>query len=892
MKKLICAVLAAPAVFAAEISPPTDGLVYQLDAADFATMITNEYGQVTNWFNKINRNERFYSYESVTASDGVTYPSAPWYNPDAFGGRGGVEFGYPPGVKGDDCTAETFAKRICTRLHSSGSVSNKTIVLVLKPNYYNTSAMLRFYGQKNTGTGIVVTHSFGRWLFDSDRYFNGRVFSSRDWAQYSPKDTSVDWVCYPESGTYTIPAQMRAPFVLVQVRSWFNTVASTIGNHYQLEPNSCMRGVMGEMLVYNRELTYAEAMQVTDYLQEKWLGHGVAVWQGPSRGTVGYWDEPANWKGGRVPEETDHVLIRDATVSVSGRALADSLLLDDVELKLEPGADLVVSNIAAVSAYDLEMNGAKLTLLSKSRSRSQKTIALVPEGGEARLSGTNTIVTSRGMHVSLARTTVGGKLTKTGPATLFCTDDGQLDGAAVCLVAGELDLNGTTQKLHSATGQGAIVNSAADDALLSIEATGEAALEPAVGNGIDVVLAGGDITLSAMQPYTNATVLSAGAVSVATDVTPHSFSGLTLHLDASDASNVHTDALGRVEKWYSKAKVCQGGCPPQTQRFEGYCSVSTRFDWTDTATFSGPLHWPLYRAGSQSERPAVVFGRTPEGEFSNTHLVGEIPYSNQTVIAVVQVFDDTHWNYGSLYGVLYGTGDTAIRLNNYSKTHWLLFKDIARARINGNTVYDTSLESPGSVKTDDYGGKSEPQMLVFEWKTPFIERICIGRTSNGSYNRCLEGAVHEVIAYDRRLSDNELKALETSLMKKWNITTGAAKHTVSDTLPVDSPLTVTGDASLGFGGRDQTIASLTFDAGEGSRHPTLTIDGPLDISLTDLTLLPRGFKARSSTLISAPAGGLSGESFATVPLSGFGYKIRVTGTKVRLITPGFGIYIR
>lgn len=882
----------AGAAFAGVVSPPTDGLIWQLDAADLTTMTTNEYGQVTNWVNKVNSEQWFYSSEMADA----TYAAAPWYNPAAFGGRGGLEFGYPPGVNGEDYTTETWNKRICTRLHSSATIANRTIAVVLKPHYHKSSwQMERLYGQWNGGSGTVVTYTYGRWLYANDRYFNGRVFSSRDWATYSP---AASYTCYPETESQNFLDYMRRPFVLVDVHSSTYTSTMGLGNHYQLEKENCFHGVVGELLVYDRELTYEETMQLTDYLQEKWFGHGVCVWQGPSRGTPANWNDAANWKGGRVPGANDHVLVRNATVNVSGLARADSLLLEDADLNLTAGADLAVSNLATFAASGFSMTDAKFSLLAFARARAQKTVTLVPEGGSALLKGANTIVTARGMNVSLARATVSGRLTKSGPATLVCTDDGQLDGVSLHLGGGVLDLNGTDQKLAAATGGGGFVNSAEDEAELTVEATGDSALEPSVGERISVSLKGGDIALSAMQSYAGATTLAGGRVEVTTNVTPRSIAGLTLHLDASDVTSVQTDELGRVEKWFSGVKICNGGCPPQDQHFSGFSIVTLKTDGMDAPIYSEPVHRPLYCARAFNGRPAVVFGRMPDGSFTNTHVVAEVPYSNQTVVVVLQVTNDTHKTFGSIYGNYGGTGDNAVRLNNYSKTQWLMFSNAKlgavprRARINGNTVYDSSLETPGTIDAKDYGGALAPQVLVFEWQGPYVQRIAIGMTSQINYFRAFEGAIHEVIAYDRLLTDNELYALETSLMEKWDVSAGAAKGAVVDTLPVRSALTVTADASLGLGGRGQTIPSLTLDAGTGERYPSLSVDGACDISETDLALSPVGLKTRSETILSAPPGALSGGQFKTAPELGSGYRLRITDRKVRLTAPAFMIFVK
>ena len=871
--------------FAGEIPLPTEGLIWQLDAADLSTLSTNEYGQVTNWVNKVNSEQRFYSSEMADA----TYAAAPWYNPAAFGGRGGLEFGYPPGVNGEDYTTATWSKRICTRLRSSATIANRTIAVVLKQHYYNSSAMLRFYGQWAGGSGTVVTYSYGRWSYGNDRYFDGRVFSSRDWAAKSP---AASYVCYPETDTYTYYDYMRRPLVLVDVRSTTYTSAMCIGNHYQLEKDSCLRGVVGELLVYDRELSYEETMQLTDYLQEKWFGHGVCVWQGPSRGTPANWNDPSNWKDEKLPGANDHVLIRNATVNVSGLARADSLLLEDADLNLTTGADLAVSNLATFAASGFSMTDAKFSLLAFARARAQKTVPLVPEGGSALLKGANTIVTARGMNISLARTTVSGRLTKAGPATLFCTDDGQLDGISLHLGGGLLDLNGTTQKLAAATGGGGFVNSAEDEVELTVEATGDSALEPSVGERIRVSLKGGDLALSGLQPYAGATTLAGGRVAVTTNVTPMSIAGLTLHLDASDVSSVQTDELGRVEKWFSGVKVCNGGCPPQDQHFSGYSIVTLKTSGVDDPAYSAPVHRPLYCSKAFNGRPAVVFGRTPDGSFTNTHVAAEVPYSNQTVIVVLQVTNVTHKSFGSIYGNFGSSGDNAIRLNNYSKTEWLVYNSPRRARINGNTVYDRSLETPGSVDSKNYGGTQSPQVLVFEWQSPYVQRIAIGMTSSTYYTRAFEGAIHEVIAYDRLLTDNELHALETSLMEKWDVTVGAEKGAVVDTLPVRSALTVTADASLGLGGREQTIPSLTLDAGTGVRYPSLALDGAYDISKTDLLLAPVGLEPKSETLITTPAGMLTGGQFKTSPTLAPGYRLRITGSKVRLAEPSLLMFVK
>ncbi len=306
--------------------PPTDGLLWWMDAADASTITTNADGKVTRWNSKGGSGINF-------SADG-TLP-APVYAPaghaNALGAKPGVWFGG---------TGRT-------RLTSSEAKSVKTTFLVWSTKDGTSDSKFRgIYGYRNVDAGI--------------RYWTGAGLSI---CQVSCPFTEVDdyfldGVRPTLVGNYSISLDL-IPLETVHVLS---VVAGegrsapqkqyTFGS-YHGSSDRCFIGWVFEAIAYDRCLTDAERRQVENYLLAKWTGSGAPVVNTSVGGTVTVAENTTLTVAGGTPLAvgtlsgggaiTGDVVADGFEVTVKPNGTADKLTVDGT-MTFASGAFLQVNN--------------------------------------------------------------------------------------------------------------------------------------------------------------------------------------------------------------------------------------------------------------------------------------------------------------------------------------------------------------------------------------------------------------------------------------------------------------------------------------------------------------------------------------------------------------------
>ncbi len=306
--------------------PPTDGLLWWMDAADASTITTNADGKVTRWNSKGGSGINF-------SADG-TLP-APVYAPaghaNALGAKPGVWF---------DGTGRT-------RLTSSEAMSVKTTFLVWSTKDGTSDSKFRgIYGYRNVDAGI--------------RYWTGAGLSI---CQVSCPFTEVDdyfldGVRPTLVGNYSISLDL-IPLETVHVLS---VVAGegrsapqkqyTFGS-YHGSSDRCFIGWVFEAIAYDRCLTDAERRQVENYLLAKWTGSGAPVVNTSVGGTVTVAENTTLTVAGGTPLAvgtlsgggaiTGDVVADGFEVTVKPNGTADKLTVDGT-MTFASGAFLQVNN--------------------------------------------------------------------------------------------------------------------------------------------------------------------------------------------------------------------------------------------------------------------------------------------------------------------------------------------------------------------------------------------------------------------------------------------------------------------------------------------------------------------------------------------------------------------
>ena len=475
--------------------------------------------------------------------------------------------------------------------------------------------------------------------------------------------------------------------------------------------------------------------------------------------------------------------------------------------------------------------------------------------GSVVVDGETAVVTVvAGQRVVLGGITGSGTLLKRGTGTLAFLAGGT-STAELRVLEGVVDLSGTTQVVSTVTGDGIVTNAAAVRAALVIANDGASVCEPLVCGDVSLVKCGvGELKVNSLQAYAGGTELAGGALTVVSNVAPAGISGLVLHLDAQKTEFMTKTAAGEVVAWRS--------------------SVGDVLFENDETSELNRDNFPVYDAAAFGGRGGVRFGLKPDNTVTGTFLRAGTAVRNRTLFLVVQ---PNAVQVGSNIGFYGKFGETkyGITLNKgahqYICSNMLLMN--GRDAVNGGVQYDGTEET----------GTDVVDWRALEDNAPHLLSVVAMDGDSYAYAPAIggfylmtqkyyywQGVIGEVLVYDRALTEDEVQAVERSLMAKWGITPAweespKARTSYPETTPdrsnplgIGQALAVKSDSTIDFNGMVQSLSSLTLDAGEAGAYPVLTLLGSLALNDVELKLVSDG-KAPGASQWLVRSAGLTGE---------------------------------
>lgn len=429
---------------------------------------------------------------------------------------------------------------------------------------------------------------------------------------------------------------------------------------------------------------------------------------------------------------------------------------------------------------------------------------------------------------------------------------------------GRLDLQGRDLTLATLSGFGEILNSSDTAATLTV--TGRCDFTGKIAANVKLAAAGGSLALDPAERMdilvgNDEITLSPCNYQVPTD-------GLCYWLDASLTSTLTFDDNGCVTNWQSRA--------------DG--SSVSKFYWAADKVTSDKVQngWifdpPEYLATGLNGKPAIKSKSANNAAQGGVYekgsaLLADSKTNTRTLFMVGSILSH-RWYSSGIFGLY--AADTGFRFNNpqgdnknndisvaYNGCSYMRLGDVFR--LNGVNGYSGS---PGLSRQFVMG-----------------ETFVLTAMINGSYdrtgynsfpgyfvNRSPEMYVSEVIAYDRVLSDEEIREIERYLTAKW--------------IENDGEIPPRNDTVLA----DGSTITIVAENGEVGK---LTVEGDLNLGAVDFRLMDM------KTLSSADArdvvevkGTLSGTLGEVERENSGSWKLEINGGAVRLFKPGFFLLMR
>lgn len=408
-----------------------------------------------------------------------------------------------------------------------------------------------------------------------------------------------------------------------------------------------------------------------------------------------------------------------------------------------------------------------------------------------------------------------------------------LNGGGTLAASGTVDLDGGTLAVAEILGHPNIINSSASTATLAVGSDAATRLEALVTGDIDVEKRGtGVTTVIGSLNHAGATSLNGGTLKVDADTAFAAIDGLVVHLDATFPGTMTLDAEGHVLEWRS---MTSGG-----QSFRGASEIYP----------DAPFHHasPFFFTNAQN-LASVHFGYTVDNVRTGAFMQVTKPLTTRTLFFV----QTQRYTYGMDNRTIFGNRYDyigRIRRDNAQNYLWASVpspgETLGDAWMNGRKAGD------GNPYTFETSAHSKPNLLVARRTEDTTAEIIGGAWirqgaagANNDYN-VVFGIMdlHELLIYDRALSDEEIMAVSGILMKKWNVPAQVDDIPVpANLLPTNSTIIVSGDAALDFDGASQQIGGLTV-AASGQVIPVLSVLGTLDVTGAPLTFTGLSDKAR------------------------------------------------
>ena len=329
--------------------------------------------------------------------------------------------------------------------------------------------------------------------------------------------------------------------------------------------------------------------------------------------------------------------------------------------------------------------------------------------------------------------------------------------------------------------------------------------------------------------YTGPTSVRAGTLRLSDD--PFESGGVVYWLDADDASTIVTDGDGRVSRWTSKAGIAGlAFVPPTGSASYPYCGPTV-----SEAAING-RNAVMFEADAE-HYPRLVATNTVSGGGLATvdqKTVFILTRPRKAGLNVNNTFIFYGWN--GIIGQRLGAAGWDVRGPNdgtgetFDTTHGLRLDGVQRPEegVQWNSLYLyndavqqilTMRHEHDFVVVNSYG--------TYNGVSRFVPSIGGGAKYGESYSRSYHGDIAEVIAFNRVLSEAEMRRVENYLAEKWGITqphaeTGALPAAISPA----TTLSVSQDATFDLNGVDATVAGLEgygFVTNSSETAATLTV---------------------------------------------------------------------
>lgn len=243
------------------IKIPTEGLLFDLDASDAATLQMDSSGFVTNWLSS-RTDESFRCVDETGA----------FLDAEAFGGRGALVFG----------RNANDTERFPTRYLHDGNLRNQTVVMVLKwsPVKSGVPCMGEIYGQNGQDSGIRGDYynrmyTWGDSLLgECMTWYNGVKQTKRS-AAYAT-DIIPSGTTDVGKEAYVFCAVMTNDVVAAKTGNNNGTYTPKLGGYSPYSTITGKRyfvGHLAEVIVYDRQLSEDEVDYLNDVLMHKWYGN-------------------------------------------------------------------------------------------------------------------------------------------------------------------------------------------------------------------------------------------------------------------------------------------------------------------------------------------------------------------------------------------------------------------------------------------------------------------------------------------------------------------------------------------------------------------------------------------------------------------------------------------
>ena len=384
-----------------------------------------------------------------------------------------------------------------------------------------------------------------------------------------------------------------------------------------------------------------------------------------------------------------------------------------------------------------------------------------------------------------------------------------------------LDLNGVNATVPTLTGVGMVTNSAETVAVLTV--TGRVDFRGTIAGNIRLVAQGGG---AAETAFRNGAVLEIVGGNLALGANRHGVitEGAVFWVDAMDEASVLRNAEGLVTNWLSRAGTVGGFAnagtvkspkslrylPPtyETAAFRGKPAV--RFN---SCTFAAEGTNALLSTASATVKTVFFVGKIDGGAIGSSGFF--------TISSNERGFFPTYSMTGGFKLRTY-TGTTFHRYGCLQRTTG--FDTVTGARVSYDHTFLTNVDGdfpmPGefilaSELPDGHNNSSD-----------FVNKSFM---LGCGYHKAWRGWLCEVIAYDRILSEDEVKVMEAYLAAKW-LENGPFAETTPALAPEGTEVCLGGGATLDLGNAPLVCnGPLTIDLGAGSSVAPVALTGDLSL---------------------------------------------------------------